>query len=219
MKFKAEERRESHSGSRKCDQLVDFKSEKVRDTEWRLSPKPYLPKPFKAYTSSAETHYLYELCRQAGPGNFAELGIMNGGNTTVMGHGISAESTLYAVDLFDLFWNCNKKLAMLVPEKLRTYWKEKNLPSEIKVIKDYIVEAGKKLRDLQFKFIFIDGDHSYENCKADAETWLPLLEIGGIVAFHDTNIEGVHQVVSALPQDQWEFQRQVFTIKTYKRIF
>lgn len=33
--------------------------------------------------------------------------------------------------------------------------------------------------------IFIDGDHSYEGCKADIDRWLPELEKPGYLVFHD----------------------------------
>lgn len=33
--------------------------------------------------------------------------------------------------------------------------------------------------------VFIDGDHSYEGCKADIEAFFPLLLPGGILAVHD----------------------------------
>lgn len=33
--------------------------------------------------------------------------------------------------------------------------------------------------------VFIDGDHSYEGCKADIEAFMPLLLPGGILACHD----------------------------------
>ena len=39
--------------------------------------------------------------------------------------------------------------------------------------------------DRKLDLLFIDGDHSYKGCKADAELWLPKLKPGGIVAFHD----------------------------------
>lgn len=40
--------------------------------------------------------------------------------------------------------------------------------------------AGDKL-----DFLFIDGDHTYNGVKADWDTYLPLMEKGGVVAFHD----------------------------------
>jgi hypothetical protein len=33
--------------------------------------------------------------------------------------------------------------------------------------------------------VFIDGDHSYEGCKADIEMWTPHIRHEGIVAIHD----------------------------------
>jgi MMP 1-O-methyltransferase len=35
------------------------------------------------------------------------------------------------------------------------------------------------------ELLFIDGDHSYEAVRRDAELWLPRLVLGGIVMFHD----------------------------------
>lgn len=33
--------------------------------------------------------------------------------------------------------------------------------------------------------VFVDGDHSYEGCKADILGWMPLIRAGGIMAIHD----------------------------------
>lgn len=33
--------------------------------------------------------------------------------------------------------------------------------------------------------VFIDGDHSYEHCRDDIQTWLCVLKDGGIIAVHD----------------------------------
>lgn len=33
--------------------------------------------------------------------------------------------------------------------------------------------------------VFVDGDHSYEGCKADILGWMPLIREGGIMAVHD----------------------------------
>jgi hypothetical protein len=50
-------------------------------------------------------------------------------------------------------------------------------------------------------YIHIDGDHSYEGCKADFELSLPLLAPDGVMTLHDTRSHhqdercGVHRVV------------------------
>lgn len=38
----------------------------------------------------------------------------------------------------------------------------------------------------QFDLIFIDGDHTYEAVKQDFSQWFPLLQSGGVIAFHDS---------------------------------
>jgi predicted O-methyltransferase YrrM len=34
-------------------------------------------------------------------------------------------------------------------------------------------------------FVFVDGDHSEAQCRADIQAWLPHIKPGGIMAFHD----------------------------------
>jgi predicted O-methyltransferase YrrM len=50
--------------------------------------------------------------------------------------------------------------------------------------------------DKPLNFIFFDGDHSYTGIKEDVDIWLPKLESGGLVVFHDIGwAEGVQRVV------------------------
>jgi predicted O-methyltransferase YrrM len=51
--------------------------------------------------------------------------------------------------------------------------------------------------------LFIDGDHSYEGCKADLLTWLPHLADGGDIVFHDCyeGSYGVRRVVEEFAAD------------------
>ena len=41
-------------------------------------------------------------------------------------------------------------------------------------------KLGKKVN-----VIFIDGDHTYEGCKADIDNWYPQMAEGGVMTFHD----------------------------------
>jgi predicted O-methyltransferase YrrM len=49
-------------------------------------------------------------------------------------------------------------------------------------------------------FVFIDGNHSYENVYSDIEIWKPVIEPGGMLAGHDFQSEwlGVIQAVNEL---------------------
>ena len=51
--------------------------------------------------------------------------------------------------------------------------------------------------------LFLDGDHSYEGCRADIEAWLPHLTNGGVLVMHDIGwAEGVQRVVRELVRNR-----------------
>ena len=53
------------------------------------------------------------------------------------------------------------------------------------------VDAVKKLmRPNKFDFLFIDADHCFPAVMDDIKNYFPLLQKGGIIAFHDANIGG-----------------------------
>lgn len=60
----------------------------------------------------------------------------------------------------------------------------------------------------KFDFAFIDGDHSYEGVKRDFEMYSPLVNEGGIVAFHDTIQNGSRHepgVVAFVGELKWRY--------------
>ena len=56
----------------------------------------------------------------------------------------------------------------------------------------------------EYHFVFIDGDHSYEQCKRDILNYLPLIMPGGFLSGHnyhdhpDSAHPGVHKAVKEL---------------------
>lgn len=46
-------------------------------------------------------------------------------------------------------------------------------------------ESGKVEWDKPIDVLFIDGDHSYEGCKADIDKYAPFVKPGGVILFHD----------------------------------
>ena len=52
-------------------------------------------------------------------------------------------------------------------------------------VKMMSTDAAKKYWDNSLDFVFIDGDHTHEACKADILAWLPKMKDGSILAGHD----------------------------------
>lgn len=50
--------------------------------------------------------------------------------------------------------------------------------------------------------VFIDADHSYEQCKKDIQAWIRNIRVGGIISFHDygpeDGLQGVTMAVDEL---------------------
>lgn len=79
--------------------------------------------------------------------------------------------------------------------------KLRHFPGRLFKHKGYSVPISAEFPDGHFDLIFIDGDHSYEGCKADIDAWLPKLKIGGFMAGHDYGHErfpGVKKIVDEL---------------------
>ena len=80
--------------------------------------------------------------------------------------------------------------------------------------------------------LFIDGDHRHQGVKADIESWISKVAVGGIIAFHDyaprpehlvgrPDIEGVRRAVDewfAGVGRGWEEVRSADSIRAFRRV-
>ena len=85
-------------------------------------------------------------------------------------------------------------------EGKRDTWKEFQINTNC--FRDAIIPHKGKSLDIANSFkepidlLFIDGDHSYEGCRSDVESWFPHLKPGGLIIMHDYGwAEGVQKVV------------------------
>lgn len=44
--------------------------------------------------------------------------------------------------------------------------------------------------------LFVDGDHSFEGVTADIRAWVPRVKTGGLLLFHDSDLEGVRRGIN-----------------------
>jgi predicted O-methyltransferase YrrM len=63
-------------------------------------------------------------------------------------------------------------------------FKQKHNYDNVEVIKGDYTESVKTWSE-PIQILHIDGDHSYEGCKRDFDSWSTLVEAGGIILMHD----------------------------------
>lgn len=66
------------------------------------------------------------------------------------------------------------------------------------------VQAADYFQPASFDFVFIDGDHQYEGCRADIRAWLPKVRAQGFLGGHDFSYAGVERAVRDEFDDNFE---------------
>lgn len=128
-----------------------------------------------------------------------EIGSWMGASTCFIASGLRYKnSKVYAVDNFQGLSTCgedaswyNRHFKQLgthsTLEIFQRNFHELGLEQRAQPVVSDSIAAVAKLESLRGRvdFIFIDGDHSYDACKADIEAWAPMVRKGGVMAFHD----------------------------------
>lgn len=68
----------------------------------------------------------------------------------------------------------------------------------VTVVSLHSVCAAKSWTNQNIGLLWIDGDHSYNGVRADFEAWEPYVVKNGIVAFHDSQVDGVKKLIEEL---------------------
>ena len=87
--------------------------------------------------------------------------------------------------------NVIDKFMMIAQENLKSYG------DRARMIRETSNDAVNNFTDTLVDFIFVDGDHSYEQTLADCESYYPFLKKGGFFCGHDySSIEAVYKAVN-----------------------
>ncbi len=129
------------------------------------------------FSTDLDVQTLQKYARDAKSG-IVEIGVLDGLTTREIAK--VSQVPIYGIDPI-ISDSMNKRL-IGSEEKIR-----QNLSFYPKFVffKDYSFNVVKNWKE-QFDFIFIDGDHTYDAVKQDFFQWFPLLQQGGIIAFHDS---------------------------------
>lgn len=200
--------------------LIDFHSEKA-GVVFPSEAKPWVKQggKIKRHTTSAETHLLYKLTKEMGPGNYADIGSMHGGSACTIGQGLEDAGCghVYCVDFFGTGpgWCPGSSAA---PQNIKNYFSENFTKAKVEICAGTTEHYG-RLINIPFNGIFIDADHTFKSCKQDFELWSSKVIIGGWVAFHDRQFVEVQRFLRELDGNKdWKHERTVFTTEVFRRV-
>lgn len=185
---------------------------KVRDSKWANEDKPYKDYPHRGLLYSSEAHFIYDAALRLGAGNYAHLGVFRGFSAWLSAHGLKqlkADGKIYCVDI----WNRSAEPV----ERLLPPFAEQGLDHYLEICKGTTEEWGQRLKELKFKFVFVDASHELVDVLKDMELWCPLVEVGGEIAFHDCNLNTVTEALKSMPDNFKEIEG-ICKIRSYKRI-
>lgn len=156
-----------------------------------------------------EAKFLYNTARNSQWGVVVEIGSWLGKSTVYLAMGSKAgnRSKVYAIDPHRGGIEHER-----IAQNYSTF--EKFLENIKKAgVEDIVIPLRKTSQEVAqnwsapIKFLWIDGDHSYEGAKADFELYFPFVVEGGVIAFHDSTQGYVQRVV-----------QEVFRLKQIKKI-
>ena len=173
----------------------------------------------RAMLDYGESELMYDIPRILGGGLMANLGHARGGSALILAQSIlkhGLEGSVISVDTFSENGRQHGNAMKLI--ELR------GLSNLIDLRKGKTSVVGEELlrEGYEFKFVFIDADHSYEHVLEDLELWTQMLVPGGFVAFHDTNQEFSHRVLEdrVLNNPMWRERTElhVCRIRVFEKV-
>ncbi len=176
---------------------IKFKNviEELRHNKF-ISEHIDLKKADTVYThlTSGEKRKLFELSAKLKNGYALEIGSFIGASACFIAAAINQQTKLICIDTWenDAMSEGKRDTKKEFDDNTNTY-KDKIIKVQgysTKVIADVTTITTK------IDLLFIDGDHSYEGCKADWDLYSPYLKSGSCVIFHDIGwAEGVNKVI------------------------
>ncbi len=158
---------------------------------------------------SFERLYASEVARCSDGAVFCEVGSWLGKSAAFMGTEIinSGKSIrLWCVDTFSGDGaDYEEYPAVRDGRQYETFLKNiEPVSTVVKPLRMRSLLAAKELHECDFDFVFLDGDHHYEEIKADLEAWWPRVKPGGHLAGHDYYYagQGVARAVNEFAQKQ-----------------
>ncbi len=184
----------------------------------------------KGWLTEEEARVLYRHVSELGAtGPILEIGSFHGKSTIVLARAAKAiGSRVVAVDPHEgiNYWQGDiQPLPHLGGPSFDSFQENLTDAGVSDVVEPLVMrssEAFETLKDREpFAFVFIDGNHGYDNVRQDFELWSQCLVTGGVIAFHDSNgkMPGPPRVVAEVKQMQdYEFLSLVEQLTSFRKV-
>ncbi len=195
----------SFTGSYSPYSNIELKSEKIIDLEALAQISTSIP----GMISPKSGQLLYTMCyMQELIGDVVEIGSWQGRSTSFLARAVSSSQngTFYAVDHFQ--GNLGKENFYIVgnndlsdlENNFLSNMERIGLADSVRLLNMTNEQAEKEIREINIRFLFIDGDHTREGVEKDIELFFPKLMPGSIVVFDDfsKSFSGLVEAVDAL---------------------
>jgi hypothetical protein len=129
-----------------------------------------------------------------------EIGVWRGANAESIIKNLPSLKVLYLIDPYLPYIDGDKDSGKLTDprplqmEAIRKLYAYRNKLS-IQWLPYKSVNVAEILIGEFLDFVYIDGDHTYENVKEELEAYWPLVKTGGVMGGHDINFYGVMRAV------------------------
>lgn len=166
-----------------------------------------------------EPELIYDLPRLVDGGSIANLGHARGGSAMLMASSLrdyDMAGNILSVDAFNFstreFGGEDQRLK---DRKLNAYIDLRMGTTEF--WGTHLSKSG-----TLFRLVFVDANHRYAGVKIDVEVWSPMVQTGGLLAFHDTNQEDTHRVLreEILDSAKWRERNELHVnrIRVFERV-
>lgn len=124
-----------------------------------------------------------------------ELGVWFGHNMGYLLERCSNISLLYGVDSYTPYKDWNRYIDQSMMENAKNSASEivSSFGKRAELLITTSEIASTKIKKLDF--IFIDGDHSFEQCYKDLNMWYENVRPGGLFSGHDYSLPGVNEAI------------------------
>jgi len=153
------------------------------------------------WLSLPEGALLYDLASMVVPGNvIVEVGSYRGKSTTALALGARPGVRVYAFDPHEAHVGSNG--GVYGPKDMLEFNRTMEKANTCATI--FPMSCGTELVAASWKkpvqLAFIDGDHTYEGCRLDADGWIPHVVNGGYLVFDDVNLDGPGRVMKEVAE-------------------